>query len=87
MPNEYNTSITLLETAYTRIIEDDFCIDNDPSVIEQLLNDTRSPNTKRAYSKDIQNFFLVIAGCVPSQELVLDFLHLEQRHAVALVQI
>lgn len=60
-------------------------IDNDPDVIEQLLSDTRSPNTKRAYEKDIKDFFLLVAGCLPSQELVLEFLRLEQHHAVALV--
>ncbi|MGB3755001.1 MAG: tyrosine-type recombinase/integrase [Rivularia sp. (in: cyanobacteria)] len=60
-------------------------IDNDPDVIEQLLSDTRSPNTKRAYEKDIKDFFLLVAGCLPSQDLVLEFLQLEQHHAVALV--
>ena len=60
-------------------------IDSDPDVIEQLLSDTRSPNTKRAYEKDIKDFFLLVAGCLPSQDLVLEFLQLEQHHAVALV--
>lgn len=60
-------------------------IDSDPDVIEQLLSDTRSDNTKRAYEKDMKNFFLFVAGCLPSQELVLEFLRLEQHHAVALV--
>lgn len=78
-------AITLLESAYTRTIGDDFCIDKDPDVIEQLLSDTRSPNTKQAYEKDMKDFFMFIAGCKPTQELVLEFLHLEQRHTVALV--
>ena len=60
-------------------------IDIAADVIEQLLSDTRSPNTKRAYEKDIKDFLLFIAGCLPSQELVLEFLRLEQHHAVALV--
>ena len=78
-------AITLLEKAYTRTIGDNFCIDQDPDVIEQLLSDTRSaarlrrtPNTKQAYKKDLKDFFMFIAGCKPTQELVLEFLHLEQ---------
>lgn len=31
-------AITLLESAYNRTIGDDFCIDKDPDVIEQLLS-------------------------------------------------
>ena len=83
MPNA--RAITLLEKAYTRTIGDSFCIDQYPDVIEQLLNDTRSPNTKQAYEKDLKDFFMFIAGCKPTHELVLEFLHLEQRHAVALL--
>ncbi|WP_414620803.1 tyrosine-type recombinase/integrase [Calothrix sp. CCY 0018] len=60
-------------------------IDNDPDVIQQLLSDTRSLNTKRAYEKDMKDFFLFVAGCVPSQQLVLEFLQLDQHHAVMLV--
>ena len=85
MSDSIASTLTHLENAYSLAIGDDFCIDNDPDVIEQLLNDTRSPNTKRAYQKDMKDFFLFIAGCLPTQELVLEFLHLEQRHAVALL--
>ena len=52
--------------------------------MKQSLN-VRSPNTKRAYEKDLRDFFLFISGRIPEQGLVLEFLHLEQRHAVALV--
>jgi len=85
MTDKSAPSIELLETAYTLTIGDDFCIDTDPDVIEQLLSDTRSPNTKRAYEKDLKDFFLFISGRSLSQNLVLEFLHLEQRHAVAVV--
>jgi len=37
-------AITLLEKAYTRTIGDNFCIEQDPDVIEQLLSDTRLPS-------------------------------------------
>jgi len=85
MTDKSAPSIELLETAYTLTIGDDFCIDTDPDVIEQLLSDTRSPNTKRAYEKDLKDFFLFISGRSLSQNLVLEFLHLEERHAVAVV--
>ncbi len=85
MSTKPSSNINILETAYTLTIGDDFCIDQDPQVIEQLLADTRSPNTKRAYEKDLKDFFLFISGRLPDQELVLEFLHLEQRHAVAVV--
>lgn len=85
MADGLSENITLLETAYTLAIGDDFCIDGDPDVIDQLLADTRSPNTKRAYEKDLRDFFLFISGRMPEQHLVLEFLHLEQRHAVAVV--
>ena len=85
MPDQYPLSVIVIENAYTLTIGDDFCIDGDPDVINQLLADTRSPNTKRAYEKDLKDFFLFISGRLPDQNLVLEFLHLEQRHAVAVV--
>jgi integrase/recombinase XerC len=85
MSDHLPLSVTVLENAYSLTIGDDFCIDGDPDVVEQLLSDTRSPNTKRAYEKDLKDFFLFISGRLPTQDLVLEFLHLEQRHAVAVV--
>jgi integrase/recombinase XerC len=85
MPDSVSSNVTFLETAYTLTIGHDFCIDGDSDVIEQLLADTRSPNTKQAYEKDLRDFFKFISGKIPEQGLVLEFLHLEQRHAVALV--
>lgn len=62
-----------------------FDLDPTPDVIEQLLSDTRSPHTKRAYEKDIRDFFLFIAKLEPDTDLVLAFLHLEQHQAVTAV--
>jgi integrase/recombinase XerC len=61
------------------------CIDTDPDVINQLLADTRSPNTRRAYKKDLKDFFLFVAKREPDRDLVLAFLHLEQQQAVSAV--
>jgi hypothetical protein len=33
----------------------------EPDLIQELLNDKRSPNTKRAYARDLKDFFRVIA--------------------------
>lgn len=45
----------------------------------------RSPNTRRAYKKDINDFFRVVTDRDPIRDLVLEFLHLEQTQAVRLV--
>lgn len=60
-------------------------LDRDPDVIEQLLNDTRSESTRRAYERDLHDFFVFASGQAPTQSLVLEFLHLEQGQAVAVV--
>lgn len=78
-------SIIALESSLGLTIGEDFCLDQDPDVIEQLLSDTRSPNTKLAYEKDLKDFFQFIARRLPDRDLVLEFLHLEPRHAVAAV--
>ncbi|RCJ37424.1 hypothetical protein A6770_40105 [Nostoc minutum NIES-26] len=33
-------------------------LDTDPDVLAQLLADKRNPNTRRAYEKDLRDFFL-----------------------------
>ena len=85
MPN-LNSSITLLEASLAKPIGASFNIDEVPDVIAQLLADKRSPNTRRAYRKDLTDFFKVVASTEnPSRDLVLEFLHLEQTQAVQLV--
>ena len=56
-----------------------------PDVLSQLLADKRSPNTRLAYEKDVTLFFQWAANTKPTKELVLEFLHLEQGEAIALV--
>ena len=83
---DVSSSITLLEASYATPIGASFEIDNQPDVIAQLLADKRSPNTRRAYMKDLNDFFKAIANTArPSRDLVLEFLHLEQTQAVQLV--
>jgi integrase/recombinase XerC len=75
-----------LETAYALTIGDSFkTLENDPDVIDQLLKDTRSEGTRQAYAKDLRDFFRDSTGKEPNRDLVFEFLHLEQRQAVAIV--
>ena len=75
-------AITHLEASLTTKIGSSFSIDEAPDVVAKLLALIRSPNTRRAYHKDIRNFFRVIIDTEPTPDLVLEFLHLEQRQAV-----
>jgi integrase/recombinase XerC len=54
-------------------------------VLQQLLEDKRSPNTRAAYQRDLNDFFKETAGKLPTSELVLEFLHLERGQAVSVV--
>ncbi|OKH44719.1 tyrosine-type recombinase/integrase [Scytonema sp. HK-05] len=86
MTDTIDTSIvTSLQSALDAKIGSEFadCIDVTPDVISQLLADTRSPNTRRAYEMDLKDFFKFIAKREPDRDLVLAFLHLEQKQAVA----
>lgn len=64
--------------AFTSII-------SERDLISELLRDKRSENTRRAYSKDLQDFFSVTAGETASPRLVAEFLTLERGQAIALV--
>ena len=54
-------------------------------VLRSLLDDKRSDNTRRAYSKDIKDFFRFLASAEPSVELINEFLALDRLEAKALV--
>ena len=54
-------------------------------VLTQFLLDQRNPSTKKAYAKDLNNFFRVTTGHVATSDAVLEFLHLERSAAVGVV--
>lgn len=83
--NDFSNAIATLESSLNTPIGSSFKIDNRPDVVAQLLADKRSPNTRRAYRKDITDFFRVVAESLPTPDLVLEFLHLEQKSAVQLL--
>ena len=84
---EITFSIAPLEASLDAKIERYFAplLDQDPDVLKQLLADKRSENTKRAYEKDVNDFFKTMTGQLASPDSVLEFLHLEERHAIAVV--
>lgn len=79
------SAIARLEASLSTPIGSSFEINEPPDVVAELLASLRSPNTKRAYNSDINDFFQVIAEAKPTRDLVLEFLHLEQTTAVRLV--
>jgi integrase/recombinase XerC len=56
-----------------------------PDVLQQLLADKRSPNTRRAYEKEVTYFFRFMTGKEVTPDLVLEFLHLERTQAISVV--
>jgi integrase/recombinase XerC len=83
--SDLTSSITRLEASLSTPIGSSFNLENQPDVVAQLLANSRSPNTRRAYKKDIFDFFQLVANHEPTRDLVLEFLHLEQTQAVQLV--
>jgi integrase/recombinase XerC len=54
-------------------------------ILAELLADKRSLNTRRAYERDINDFFVTVLGEPPNPALVIEFLGLERFTAIALV--
>lgn len=83
---ESNLSIQPLEASLNAKIEVAFTpLDTDPDVLAQLLADKRSPNTRRAYEKDIADFIRTMTGQPVMPDTLLEFLHLEEKQAIAVV--
>jgi integrase/recombinase XerC len=66
-------------------IDISFDVSTTPNVLQQLLEDKRSPNTRAAYQKDLNDFFKQTTGKLPTPDRVLEFLHLERGQAVSVV--
>jgi integrase/recombinase XerC len=76
-----------LENALNAKIEAYFAgvIDSDPDVLEELLKSKNSEGTRRAYRKDINDFFTRMTGLAPGRDSILEFLHLEGHKATLVV--
>lgn len=56
-----------------------------PDVMARLLLGKRSPNTQRAYARDLRDFFDYVAHQPPTPSVVAQFLKLEQVQAINIV--
>lgn len=54
-------------------------------LLTEVLADKRSPETRRAYAKDLKDFFMTIAGGEPTPAAVTQFLSLDKFQAMSLV--
>ncbi|NEU80687.1 tyrosine-type recombinase/integrase [Nostoc sp. UIC 10630] len=76
-----------LENALSAKIEAYFAgsIDSDPDVLEELLKSKNSEGTRKAYRKDITDFFTRMTGVRPNRDSILEFLHLSGHKATLVV--
>ncbi|MBD2341660.1 tyrosine-type recombinase/integrase [Calothrix sp. FACHB-156] len=76
-----------LENALSANIEAYFAgvIDSDPDVLEELLKSKNSEGTRRAYRKDLTDFFTRMTGLRPNRDSILEFLHLDGHKATLVV--
>ncbi|BAS59858.1 integrase-recombinase protein [Leptolyngbya boryana NIES-2135] len=54
-------------------------------LLQELLADKRSPETRRAYERCLKDFFRVLSNQEPSPQLIREFLELERFTAIQLV--
>lgn len=83
--NTHSSTIVHLDGCLATPITKHFVLDDDPDVLKELLEEKRSPNTQRAYLKDLTQFFRSMAKSEPTPDAVLEFLHLEEKQAVQIV--
>jgi integrase/recombinase XerC len=57
----------------------------DQNLLEELLRDKRSPNTRRTYAKGLRDFFVTMTQDEPSPERIAWFLTLGRFEAIALL--
>jgi len=62
-----------------------FNIQPQEDILGNLLANKRSENTRRAYAKDLKDFFVTMAGREPDRNLIAEFLQLSRFNATALV--
>jgi integrase/recombinase XerC len=57
----------------------------DQDILQELLQDRRSPNTRRTYAKSLRDFFVTMTQREPSPERIAWFLCLNRFEAISLV--
>ncbi|BAZ02865.1 integrase-recombinase protein [Tolypothrix tenuis PCC 7101] len=58
---------------------------DEQDVIALMLANIRAASTRREYQKDLRKFFVAMTGIEPNPDSVLEFLHLSEKRAVAVV--
>ncbi len=59
--------------------------EDEQDVIALMLANIRASSTRREYQKDLRKFFVAMTGEEPNTDSVLEFLHLTEKRAVAVV--
>ena len=86
MPDTPHPSVTSLEQSLATPIERYFAPEvREQDIIASMLATIRTPSTKREYRKDLNKFFKEMTGVDPNNDSVLEFLHLTEKRAVAVV--
>lgn len=81
-----NNAVEVLEKSFEAPIERYFApTPDEQDVIALMLANIRAASTRREYQKDLRKFFVAMTGIEPNVDSVLEFLHLNEKRAVAVV--
>ena len=82
----FDHAVESLKKSLSAPIERYFAATEDErDVIALMLANIRAPSTRREYQKDLRKFFVAMTGIEPNVDSVLEFLHLTEKRAVAVV--
>ena len=62
-----------------------FTTNQPTNILQDLLEDKRSPATRHGYERDLKEFFNFAAGQLPTPEIVQQFLNLDEFRAKEIV--
>ncbi|MEA5599269.1 tyrosine-type recombinase/integrase [Rivularia sp. UHCC 0363] len=86
MSDTPDDAVTSLEKSLATPIERYFAADDsEQDIIASMLSSIRTESTKREYRKDLNKFFKEMTETEPNSDSVLEFLHLSEKRAVAVV--
>ncbi|MBD2303008.1 tyrosine-type recombinase/integrase [Nostoc sp. FACHB-190] len=82
----FNDAVEVLKKSFEAPIERYFApTPDEQDVIALMLANIRAASTRREYQKDLRKFFVAMTGIEPNVDSVLEFLHLNEKRAVAVV--
>ncbi len=81
-----DSAVVSLQKSLSAPIERYFApTEDETDVIALMLANIRAASTRREYHKDLRKFFVAMTGVEPNADSVLEFLHLTEKRAVAVV--